>query len=174
VTSKPIPESYWVVPERFLAGGYPTPPHGDESAARACLTAFVEAGFDTYFDLTGPGELAAYLPLLQEIAAVHGRTVRYQRVAVQDRGLPSCEQIRALLDAVDAALVGGRKVYVHCWGGVGRTGMAVGCWLARHEQPGQAALDRLAGLYRSSAQSDYFTRSPETDAQVKFVREWSG
>lgn len=31
-------------------------------------------------------------------------------------------------------------VYLHCWGGIGRTGTIVGCWLARNGFPGKAAL----------------------------------
>ena len=37
-----------------------------------------------------------------------------------------------ILDDVDAALADGGAVYVHCWGGIGRTGTVVGCWLVRH------------------------------------------
>ena len=38
----------------------------------------------------------------------------------------------AVLDAIDIALCEGHGVYIHCWGGVGRTGTVVGCWLKRH------------------------------------------
>lgn len=30
------------------------------------------------------------------------------------------------------ALAAGQTVYVHCYGGIGRTGTVVGCWLVRH------------------------------------------
>ena len=46
----------------------------------------------------------------------------------------------SILDAIDAALDGGKTVYVHCWGGVGRTGTVVGCWLVRHGKTGDEAL----------------------------------
>ena len=78
----------------------------------------------------------------------------------------------AILDAIDNALGAGRKIYLHCWGGIGRTGTAVGCWLVRHGLTGEAALARLNALYRTSAQSRYFPRSPETDAQVLFILDW--
>jgi len=32
-----------------------------------------------------------------------------------------------ILDTIDAALSAKRIVYVHCWGGVGRTGTVIGC-----------------------------------------------
>ena len=30
--------------------------------------------------------------------------------------------MQEILDAVDRALAAGRNVYLHCWGGIGRTG----------------------------------------------------
>ena len=32
---------------------------------------------------------------------------------------------------------------MHCWGGVGRTGTTVGCWLVRHGRSGTEALAEL-------------------------------
>ncbi|HTX89947.1 MAG TPA: protein-tyrosine phosphatase family protein [Anaerolineales bacterium] len=171
---KPIPESYWVVPDRFLAGGYPASVHGDEFTTRRRLTAFLNAGFDAFFDLTRPGELPPYLPTLQEEAASYGIAVRYRRADIQDRGLPFHDQLVTLLDGIDADLAAGHKLYLHCWGGVGRTGTAVGCWLVRHGLTGPAALLCLDEIYRTSEQSRLFLRSPETDAQVGFIRKWKG
>jgi len=61
---------------------------------------------------------------------------------------------------------------VHCWGGVGRTGTVVGCWLARHGiANGEEVLDHIARL----RQGDLARRdrpSPETDTQRALVRSW--
>ena len=35
-------------------------------------------------------------------------------------------------------------VYVHCWGGIGRTGTTVGCWFVRHGRTGDQALAEIA------------------------------
>jgi protein-tyrosine phosphatase len=171
MSDKPIPESYWVVPGQFLAGGYPIS-SSDETIVRHSLAAFLDAGFNTFIDLTREGELPAYLPLLHEEAARYGITLTYQRINIQDRGLPSNEQMAMLLDTLDAALASGREVYLHCWGGIGRTGMTVGCWLVRHGLTGGQALIRLNELYRTSEQSRIFPQSPETDTQVKFILDW--
>jgi hypothetical protein len=172
MNEKPIPESYWVLPGQFLAGGYPIS-SPDEGIARLGLAAFLDAGFRTFFDLTRPDELPAYLPLLQEEAARLGVPITYHRKDIQDRGLPAHAQMRALLDELDAALAGGQGVYLHCWGGIGRTGLTVGCWLVRHGLTGEQALHRLNELYQTAEQSRFFPRSPETDAQVKFILNWT-
>ena len=46
---RPIPESYWVE-DRFLAGEYPG--HFDAETARKRLDTLIEAGFNTFIDLT--------------------------------------------------------------------------------------------------------------------------
>jgi hypothetical protein len=169
---KPISESYWVVPARFLAGGYPVSIHGDDTLVRLRLTAFLNAGFDTFFDLTREGELLPYLPLLQDEAAHNNKAIQYSRRSIQDRGLPSRDQMVLLLDDIDAVLAAGRMIYLHCWGGIGRTGTAVGCWLVRHGLTGEKALARLNELYQTAEQSHYFPHSPEMDAQVAFILNW--
>jgi protein-tyrosine phosphatase len=171
MTDKPIPESYWVVPGQFLAGGYPISGR-DETTMHNNLAAFISAGFNTFIDLTRVGELPAYLPILQEEAAHFGISVTYERMNIQDRGLPSRQQMKVLLDTLDAALASGRRVYLHCWGGIGRTGVTVGCWLVRHGLTGGQALIRLNELYQTAEQSRFYSKSPETDAQVKFILDW--
>lgn len=56
---------------------------------------------------------------------------------------PTVDQMRAILDAIDRAA--GSIVYVHCWGGHGRTGTVAGCYLVRH---GQDTRQSLAADYR--------------------------
>jgi protein-tyrosine phosphatase len=77
-----------------------------------------------------------------------------------------------ILNNIDEALVAMRKIYLHCHGGIGRTGTTVGCWLVRHGLDGEAAFARLNSLYRTAEQSNFFPRSPEMDAQVLFILDW--
>lgn len=173
MSAKPIPGSYWVVPGRFLAGEYPASTRGEAGLTRARLAAFLDAEFDYYVDLTCPGELPPYQPALEELA--RGRlAVSCLRSPIPDKGLPASGQMAALLEAIDAALGAGRKVYLHCWGGIGRTGTTVGCWLVRGGLSGESALARLTELYRTSEQSRIFPRSPEMPEQRAFVLGWDG
>ena len=171
---KPLPESYWVVPGQFLAGQYPISTHGDEARARQQLAAFLNAGFDTFFDLTSPGELPPYRPLLEEEADRFGLHIDYHSSSISDYGLPKDEQMTRLLDDLDAALKSGHKLYLHCWAGVGRTGTTVGCWLVRHGLSGEDALARLAELYAAAGQSAVHPHSPETKEQQVFILNWGG
>jgi hypothetical protein len=167
---RPLPNTYWVLPGRFLAGEYPASHAPDLTRQR--LDALLSAGLDTFVDLTSAGELQPYVPILLEEADKCRVAAQYHRFAIRDLGVPLPGEMRQALDALDLALAGGRNVYLHCWGGVGRTGTMVGCYLVRHGLSGDDALAQLEAWWRTVPKSAAFPRSPETDGQVEFIRGW--
>jgi hypothetical protein len=171
MNERPIPESYWVEPGRFLAGEYPG--RFSLETTRQRLDQFLGAGFDTFIDLTSTGELQPYQPILLEQARYFEIIPTHQRFPIGDFGLPSLEGMSATLNAIDAALTANRRVYVHCWGGIGRTGTTVGCCLVRHGRTGGQALHQLGEWWRNVPKSSRNPRSPETDEQVQFVLNWN-
>ncbi len=167
---KPIPDSYWVKPGQLLAGEYPRAK--DEAESRLKLRRFLEAGITMFIDLTEPGEsgLEPYTALLQTEAAALGRPVEHRRFAIPDFSVPSPAAMAQILDAIDTALEAGHIVYLHCWGGIGRTGTVVGCYLVRHGWSGEAALAHIARLRRGTP--DGARLSPETEFQRQMIRSW--
>ena len=168
---RPIPESYWVIPGHLLAGEYPA--QFDEHVTRRRLDTLIEAGFDMFIDLTKPNETVPYRTTLLEEAKVYGIEVVHQRFPIGDFGLPTPEQMNSILDTIAEGLQAGHKIYLHCWGGIGRTGTTVGCYLVRQGKTGAQALDQLSAWWRSVPKSRYYPRSPETAAQADFIRNWS-
>jgi hypothetical protein len=169
----PIPEAYWVIPDRLLAGEYPGAPFVLERT-RQRIDAFLEAGFDTFIDLTCAGEILPYEAVLREQAGAYGIAVQYLRFPIRDFGLPSLEEMKATLDAIDAGLSQGRKIYLHCYGGIGRTGTTVGCFLVRQGRNGAGALEQLADWWQYVPKHTRFPNSPQTLAQEDFVLNWQG
>ena len=174
----PNPNTYWVPgsDDHLLAGYYPgmRDPGGDAPAALAAkLRAYLDAGVDFFIDLTRPYELVPYEPALLAEAQAAGVTVTYRRMSIYDVSVPTRDSMAGILNTIDKAIAGGHTVCVHCWGGVGRTGTVVGCWLVRHGMDGRAALVRVQELFSASELANYrHDRSPETDRQRDFVRGW--
>ena len=89
---------------------------------------------------------------------------------IRDFSVPTEEELRRILDTIDLALDRGEVVYVHCFGGRGRTGTVVGCHLVRHGLAPEEALARVAEL--RAGLPDASSPSPETAAQLELVRRW--
>ncbi|MHB0998945.1 MAG: ADP-ribosylglycohydrolase family protein [Armatimonadota bacterium] len=173
----PFPRSYWVKPGIFLAGFYP----GDlyDVEARTKLSALVKSGIRTIIDLTEAGETnyqGKALVRYDDHPALMGpdgsSLVTHKRFAIKDMSVPTAEYMKTILDAIDASIADGKPVYAHCWGGKGRTGIVVGCWLARHGiATGDEALAMIQHLRRNDPTASH--ESPQTPEQCRMVRDWS-
>lgn len=168
----PIPNSYWVIPGRLLAGEYPC--SLDEPQARWKARRLLEAGVDYFVDLTEADEygLRPYRELVRVEAQRLGYRPHFLRHAIRDMDTPGPTEMREILDSLETALSVGHSVYIHCFGGIGRTGTVVGCFLRRQGLTGEEALDRIATLRQGTPAG--FRRSPETEAQRRMVIEWEG
>lgn len=164
------PQFYPVVPGLFFAGEYPG--HRDAAIARDRLGFLAETGVRLFIDLTtGADGLAPYTDLLGE-AGTAGLT--HVAHPVFDMDVPgSPEVMRAILETIRTALDQDRPVYLHCWGGIGRTGTVVGCWLREQGLPAVAALAKVQRLYQLMPKSRGLHRhSPQTIAQRDYIRHW--
>ena len=168
---RPLRESYWVKPGQFLAGEYPG--KFEEELTRKRLDALIGAGFDTFIDLTNANETLPYANLLLEQAHAYDVEALHHRFPIGDFGLPTPGTMNAILDKIEESLQSGRRIYLHCWGGIGRTGTTVGCYLVRQGKTAEEALDQLSAWWRSVPKSQYHPYSPETGEQVNFIRAWA-
>lgn len=165
-----IPDSYWVAPGKLLAGEYPGA--RTDAEAQTKLGALLDAGVRHFVDLTEAGEygLRPYWPLLQQMAAERGLGVTHRRMSIPDMSAATPAHMLAVLDEIDRAVAQGRPVYVHCFGGIGRTGTAAGCYLVRQGSTGEEALAEIAR--RRQGTPDGGRQSPETEAQRRLVLTW--
>ena len=168
---RPIPNSYWATP-LLLACEYPWTP---KNPTRPKLDALLRAGVRTFIDLTEAGELLSYECILWRRASLIGidiDAIEYHRFPIRDRSLPeSLGLMYEVLDVLRDNERRGRISAVHCRGGIGRTGMVVGCWLvdSGHAKDGAEALGIVAREWQTVEKCTRYPHSPETGSQFDYV-----
>jgi protein-tyrosine phosphatase len=156
------------VEHHFLAG--PAFSRGSERETWQNLDALHAAGIGAIVSLIPLKDLLWNARLLPRIEEEIRLRFSFQAFPLHDGTVPRRLKMRAILDAIDLELTRGRKVFLHCLAGRGRTGIVVGCWLVRHglaERLG--VLDRIAEL---RAKAGLSSPSPETEAQCALVTSW--
>jgi hypothetical protein len=171
----PIPNSYWLPGGMIAAGEYPG--GSTASLARERLGQMIDAGIRSFVDLTQPHDpLLPYDVMLSMEGRERDVETRYKRFGIEDMGVTDVATMRKILDYIDAEVAAGRKVYIHCWGGVGRTGTTVGCYLVRHGQTCDEALSTVGRLFATMSEgktSRFPEGSPQTHVQRAMVAAWT-
>ncbi len=164
-SKRPLFQSYQVC-DHFWAGEYP----GDkgEEKAKDKLQQVLQLGIRYFVDLTEEGELVPYEHLLST-------NVRYHRCPIRDVSIPkSIEETKEIVDSILSFSKGQYgDVYVHCWGGVGRTGTIIACVIAeRMEHPHfDAVMTELRQRFAQMPKSAH-RQTPETTEQEQFIKEY--
>jgi protein-tyrosine phosphatase len=135
-------------------------------------------GFDAIVNLMEPGErtfsgelLEDYTPLLEQYASKLNREVSVFRFPIKDLSVTTPKRMFEIIQWILALIQGGKKVYVHCWGGVGRTGTVIGCYLIENQMAStENVIQTIDYLKRTTPIKD--RRSPETDEQIDFILDW--
>ena len=179
---RPIPNSYWAT-SCLVACEFPYCPLTPNQIARKHtkqkLDALLLAGVRTFIDLTEPHELFPYYPHLSSRCSLLGidvKEVEYHNFPIRDRNLPnSVEFVRDILDVLRDNENRGRISAVHCRGGIGRTGLVVGCWLVETgiAVDGSDVLRLIAEEWKLVEKCKRFPCSPETGPQFEFVRDFT-
>ena len=176
--TRPWPRSYWVEEGRLLAGAQPSSIEPAKVAQK--MTALLDAGIRVVVNLMEPDEVdhsgrpfTPYEEVFLGMGRARGFEVAFHRFPIPDMGVPDVGTMRKVLDTIRASIERDLPVYVHCWGGIGRTGTVVGCWLidSGRSSP-ETVLGDLAEL--RAWDSTAYLDSPQTDEQRRFVRGWPG
>lgn len=121
-----------------------------------------------FIDLTEEGELSPYQQMLP-------KDTSYLRFPIRDVNAPeSVEAVHQLIDKIEYLMQQDGYTYVHCWGGVGRTGTIMACYEARQmEKPTlTGALDAMRRHFCNMPKAAH-RKSPETQEQVDFVSRFA-
>jgi len=167
-----------VLDDTFLAGAYPGRP--DPADHRERIHLLFNGGMRTFINLQEENEtnnsgvpFVRYDNELRRIARERVQQIAHLRFPIPDGGTTSVDRMRCILDAIDLSLSASRPVYVHCFGGMGRTGTTVCCWLLRH---GHVNRDHVLSVLTQLRQADKERanwKAPENEKQELFVLNWA-
>jgi ADP-ribosyl-[dinitrogen reductase] hydrolase len=158
--------AWWVQSDQLLAGEYPG--HPSPSRARQKVDVLVDAGVRTFVDLTTPADrLAPYERMVTEVAEARRLDVRHVSFPIPDLGVVADDRYDEVCDVIENGRLRG-VVYVHCWGGVGRTATVIGCVLANEGLCYDEIVARLAALRRGGRKAH--RPAPEMPVQHDLIR----
>jgi hypothetical protein len=144
----PTSESSWYLPGKLLGGAFP---RSEAELLAICSHASVVVNLCEDKEFRGP--------LRRAEEYVLPPACRLVRLPIEDGMVPeTIERFRQQLEPLAEELVNGAVLYVHCFGGVGRTGIVCACLLS-HIWPAASALDLLRYRVFFAARSNHLKRA---------------
>ena len=156
------PLNYYKVENSIYAGEYPFAVNSMLGIKK--LDVLNDLRVSTIIDLTENGELFQY-------TASIGTNCTHYRFPIKDRNIPdSFDNVYNLMAYIDNAKSENGTIYIHCWGGVGRTGTIVACWLVYNGMSAKEALTHLNELWKSCPKSKRRPYCPVHGCQIDFIK----
>lgn len=155
--------NYFRVEQSVFAGEYPFAV--DTELALKKIEILKQLKISYIIDLTEEGELLTYSNNIVNII--------HKRFPISDRSVPkTTENMHTILECIHEAKKNGERIYIHCWGGVGRTGTVIGCWFLFNGLNFEESMRRLRVLWKTCPKSKLRTNIPEYDYQIDFIKRY--
>lgn len=127
------------------------------------MSFYMNLGIDTIVCLLEKPELIAR-GLALESHLCDELDLRFEHFPIKDRGLPSnSAAFRQLIEKLYAELQSGRNLSIHCYAGIGRTGVLAGSLLIRDGMQAQAAIELMSQVRGRNM--------PQTQSQYEFLTD---
>ena len=130
------------------------------------LSHLVDLGIECVVSLMEESESKRFTPYQNALLHIkHG--IEFFQFPIKDMNIPSKSFCHTIMQTLEQLLTCKKKVYIHCWGGHGRTGVVVGSWLVLQ---GYHPKEALAQIKMQRMGTPFLNQSsPQTDEQIRFV-----
>jgi len=177
---RPLPKdksTYWIVPGLLMAGEWPGGIDPDE--IHSTIFEYLNVGVRTFVNLV-PDHEHAHLRESPNYDRYAKALARERRISIQHRPYPFRDMtvptvtttFRDLLTDISVFIDSGKPTYIHCWAGLGRTGVVVGAWLREHTVVPPDQILAYLNLLRILSGDDTSYASPQTEEQIQFIQNW--
>lgn len=138
-----------------------------DSAAIAKVQRALDFGITHFIDLTEEGELNPYAQFLPS-------HVSYTRFPIRDVSIPTslADTLGLMLQMREILKDPRNRIYLHCWGGVGRTGTMAACWIAFSRQTDFATTMRTLLEYWHQCPKSRYRAVPDHSSQLQFIADF--
>ncbi len=162
-----ILHTWWGIEGEVLCGEYPY----SAQAHSHKLDALIKAGFTTFVDLTHiDDQLESYQGDLSISTLDNLMMIKNP---IPNEGVVELDNYIKLASKILLSLEHGDKVYLHCWGGVGRTATVLGVLLAlRSDWPSELIFEYIDAQRATTSKGD--RPAPSTQEQCDIVRQMVG
>lgn len=166
----PTPNCNYLLDDRIMFGWYPGPDNiGNYSNS---IHDVLATGRTVFVNLTSYGEktcLYNYIPTVIDLVT----NPVFIHYAIEDCGLPTdIISYKALIRHLHYLIQENNKIYIHCKGGHGRSGIVAASLLIHMGYTSDEALSMVSAAHRTRTYiPDY--PCPQTPAQVQFVKEYT-
>lgn len=170
-STTPFEKSYWVQPNKLIVGQIPASSQLKDTELK--LHKLIQFNVKAVINLMESNERNRNGELFFDYADYLSKNgVLTHSYPIKDLSIPSVKTMESILNCIDEYLLNDKIIYLHCWGGVGRTGTAVGCYLKQQGLADNASIfKQIETLKVNSALSH--RNSPETNEQRNFVINWN-
>eukprot|EP01102_Stenamoeba_stenopodia_P018593 TRINITY_DN6842_c0_g1_i1.p1 TRINITY_DN6842_c0_g1~~TRINITY_DN6842_c0_g1_i1.p1 ORF type:complete len:333 (-),score=46.96 TRINITY_DN6842_c0_g1_i1:179-1177(-) len=164
----PTDTSNWVIKHRVMAGAYPG--SRDHTHPKYVKSLIKQCNITTFVCLQQPHELRRFKSYDAIAKAINEHTQCVNFPIVDGNIASDSEVLSFVVDDLSCRLERGEVLYIHCYGGHGRTGTVVALLLSYlYNLTANEAL-KLTQLYHTCRRHKGHNSSPEMQAQIDQVR----
>ena len=165
----PTSENYWVIKNILMAGSYPLRNTKSNNRIRASV---LKQKFDVFINLMQEDEKDHDGEYFEDYKSFINYDATIIRMPIKDMDIPTPFQTMKLIKTIDRFINDNKKIYLHCWGGLGRTGTIVGCYLIEKKLANKSnVFSKINELKANSILAKF--NSPQTEEQKEFIINWS-